>query len=237
MLAIGVTGAPGIAAVLGVAAVVCCSSGVAGDIMQDLKVGHILGGTPKAMEKAVMVGVIAAALVMTFALQLLHSAYGGIGSIDLPAPQASLMAALSEGIVGGAMAWPLVIMGMVFGLALVLLGAPSVMLIAVGMYLPLYTTAAIFCGGLIKTVVDAIVKKKQYNKEKIENTGILLSSGLIAGEAIVGIIIAGTVIIGGGEAILPKIIDGGNAWLGLIIFAVISYILISIPLRSGKNEA
>jgi len=237
MLAIGVTGAPGIAAVLGVAAVVCCSSGVAGDIMQDLKVGHILGGTPKAMEKAVMIGVIAAALVMTFALQLLHSAYGGIGSIDLPAPQASLMAALAEGIVGGAMAWPLVIMGMVFGLALVLIGAPSVMLIAVGMYLPLYTTAAIFCGGLIKTIVDAIAKKKQYHKEKIENTGILLSSGLIAGEAIVGIIIAGTVIIGGGEAILPKIIDGGNAWLGLIIFAVISYILISIPLRSGKNAA
>ena len=236
MLAIGVTGAPGIAAVLGVAAVVCCSSGVAGDIMQDLKVGHILGGTPKAMEKAVMIGVIAAALVMTFALQLLHSAYGGIGSIDLPAPQASLMAALSEGIVGGAMAWPLVIMGMIFGLALVLLGAPSVMLIAVGMYLPLYTTAAIFCGGLIKTIVDLVVKKGRHDSAKVENTGILLSSGLIAGEALVGIIIAGTVIIGKGEAILPKIIEKGNAWLGLLIFAIVAYILISIPLKHGKAQ-
>ncbi|MFH1941327.1 MAG: oligopeptide transporter, OPT family [bacterium] len=237
MLAVGVTGAPGIAAVLGVAAVVCCSSGVAGDIMQDLKVGHILGGTPKAMEKAVMVGVIASALVMTFALQLLHSAYGGIGSVDLPAPQASLMAALSEGIIGGSMAWPLVIMGMFFAVALIVIGAPSVMLIAVGMYLPLYTTAAIFCGGIIKTIVDHIVNKRKTNKEKVENTGILLASGLIAGEAIVGIIIAGTVLAGKGEAILPKIIEDGNPWLGLIVFAVIAYVLISIPLRDAKNKA
>ena len=237
MLAVGVTGAPGIAAVLGVAAVVCCSSGVAGDIMQDLKVGHILGATPKAMEKAVIVGVISAALVMTFALQLLHSAYGGIGSVDLPAPQASLMAALSEGIIGGAMAWPLVIMGMIFGLALVLIGAPSVMLIAVGMYLPLYVTSAIFCGGIIKTIVDMILKKGKHHKEKVENTGILLASGMIAGEALIGIIIAGTVMIGKGEAILPTIIEGGNPLLGLIIFGVIAYILISLPLKNGKNRA
>ncbi|HDQ45247.1 MAG TPA: oligopeptide transporter, OPT family [bacterium] len=237
MMAVGVTGAPGIAAVLGVAAVVCCSSGVAGDIMQDLKVGHILGGTPKYMEYAVMIGVVASALVMGIALQLLHSAYGGIGSIDLPAPQASLMAALSEGIIGGAMAWPLVIMGILFGIGLFIIGAPSIMLIAVGMYLPLYVTAGIFVGGVIKSIVDGIVARKKLDAEKAENTGILLSSGLIAGEAIMALIIAGTVLAGQGTAILPRLIQDGNPWLGLIIFAVITYLLIAIPLKSVKKNA
>lgn len=237
MTAIGVTGAPGIAAVLGVAAVVCCSSGVAGDIMQDLKVGHILGGTPKYMEYAVMIGVVSAALVMGVALQLLHSAYGGIGSIDLPAPQASLMAALSEGIVGGEMAWPLVIMGIFFGIGLIIIGAPSIMLIAVGMYLPLYVTAGIFVGGVIKSIVDRIVAKRKLDAEKVENTGILLSSGLIAGEAIVALIIAGTVLAGQGRAILPKLIENGNPWLGLFIFGLTIFTLIYYPLKSVRQNA
>ena len=104
MVVVGVKGAFGVAAVLGVAAVVCCSSGVAGDIMQDLKVGHLLGGTPKAMEMGCMVGVIASAFVMALVLQLLHVGYaatGGIGGESLPAPQAGLMAMLSQGIITG----------------------------------------------------------------------------------------------------------------------------------------
>ncbi len=234
--AIGLTGAPGIAAVLGVAVVVCCSSGVAGDMIQDLKIGHILGGTPKAMEKAEMIGVIAAALTMAFSIQLLHTQYGGIGGTDLPAPQASLMAALAEGIIGGKMAWPLVMMGMLFSVGLILIGIPSIMLIAVGMYLPLYVTAGIFVGGVIKTIVDKVIQKGKYNTQQVENTGILLSSGLIAGEAIMSIIIAFTIWAGGGKAILPKIIEGGNPWLAFIIFGTIAYILISIPLKSGKNN-
>ena len=237
MSAIGVTGGPGIAAVLGVAAVVCCSSGVAGNIMQDLKVGHILGGTPKHMEKGVIVGVITAGLVMALVIQLLHSAYGGIGGVDLPAPQAGLMAALSEGIVGGGMAWPLVIMGMFFALGLILIGAPAPMLIAVGMYLPLYTTAAIFVGGIIKLIVEALMKKRNRDRERTENTGTLLASGLIAGEALMGIAIAGTVMAGGGKAILPKIIEGGNPLLGLIVFAIVFFVLIYYPLSVGKRKA
>jgi len=236
MTAIGVTGAPGIAAVLGVAAVVCCSSGVAGDIMQDLKVGHILGGTPRAMQMAVMIGVVSAALVMGITLQMLHSAYGGIGSIELPAPQASLMAALSEGIVGGEMAWPLVIMGIIFGVGLIIIGAPAIMLIAVGMYLPFYVTAGIFCGGIIKSIVDKIVTQKRLHKDKVENTGILLASGFIAGEAIIAIIIAGFVIGGRGVSPIPKLIENGNPWLGLLVFAIITYVLISIPLKNGKKS-
>ncbi len=242
MLAIGVTGAGGIAAVLGVAAVVCCSCGVAGDMIQDLKVGQILGGTPKSMEWGEIIGVIAAALVMVFPLQLLHNAYlstGGIGGADLPAPQASLMAMLAQGIISGGMAWPLVIMGMVFSLGLIMIGSPSPMLIAVGMYLPLHTTAGIYVGGLIKAFVDARIKKQNVNKEKVENTGTLIASGLIAGEALMGIIVAGTVVYAKNvldkESLLPAIIPGGNPWLGVLVIAVIAYILIMLPLRNGKK--
>ncbi len=236
MIAIGLTGAPGIAAVLGVAAVVCVSSGVVGDMIQDLKVGHLLGGTPKEMEKAEIVGVLATALIMAFSLQLLHTQYGGIGGTDLPAPQASLMAALSEGIIGGKMAWPLVIMGMIFSVGLILIGISSIMLIAVGMYLPLYVTAGIFVGGIIKAIVNKITQKGRYDAQKVENTGILLSSGFIAGEAIMSIIIAFILWAGSGKTILPKIIDGGNPWLALIVFGIITYVLISIPIRNGKIQ-
>ena len=239
MVVVGVKGAFGIAAVLGVAAVVCTSSGVAGDIMQDLKVGHILGGTPRYMQMAVMVGVIASALVMALVLQLLHTGYaemGGIGGELLPAPQAGLMAMLSQGIITGGMAWPLVIMGALFSIGLILIGAPSPMLIAVGMYLPLHTTFAIFIGGIIKWITTSIMEKRKLDRERTENTGILLASGLIAGEALMGIIIAATVVANKGEALLPKIIDGGNPWLGLIVFAILGYVLISIPLSKGKSE-
>ncbi len=239
MVIVGVKGAFGVAAVLGVAAVVCCSSGVAGDIIQDLKAGHLLGGTPKAMEMGCIIGVIAAAFVMALVLQLLHTGYaemGGIGGELLPAPQAGLMAMLSQGIITGQMAWPLVIMGALFSIGLILIGAPSPMLIAVGMYLPFHTTFAIFIGGIIKWITDSIMKKRNLNKEKTENTGILLASGLIAGQALMGIIIAATVVIGGGKAIMPKIIAGGNPWLGLIIFAILAWILIQIPLKSGASQ-
>jgi putative OPT family oligopeptide transporter len=238
MVAVGVKGAFGVAAVLGVAAVVCCSSGVAGDIIQDLKAGHILGGTPRAMELGCIIGVVAAAFVMALVLQLLHTGYasmGGIGGELLPAPQAGLMAMLSTGIITGQMAWPLVIMGALFSIALILIGAPSPMLIAVGMYLPFHTTFAIFIGGIIKWITDSIIEKRKLNKEKAENTGILLASGLIAGQALMGIIIAATVVIGRGEAILPKIIDGGNPWLALIVFGILAWVLIKIPTKNAES--
>jgi putative OPT family oligopeptide transporter len=238
MVAVGVKGAFGVAAVLGVAAVVCCSSGVAGDIIQDLKAGHILGGTPRAMELGCIIGVIAAAFVMALVLQLLHTGYastGGIGGTDLPAPQAGLMAMLSQGIITGQMAWPLVIMGALFAIALILIGAPSPMLIAVGMYLPFHTTFAIFIGGIIKWITDRYIEKNNLNKEKADNTGILLASGLIAGQALMGIIIAATVVAGGGEAILPSIIEEGNPWLALIVFALLAWILIRTPAKSAAE--
>ena len=234
MVIVGIKGGPGVAAVLGVAAVVCASSGVAGDTMQDLKVGHILGGTPWKMELALIIGSIAAALVMTLPLQILHSGVpGGIGGPELPAPQAGLMAMLAKGIVAGEMAWGLVLVGMLFSIGLILIGSPSPMLIAVGMYLPFHTTFAIFVGGIIKYVVQKIVDKRGYKpeiKDRVENVGILLASGLIAGEALTGIILAALVV---GKVELPKISE--TPWGALVVFAIITYLLITMPLKEAKK--
>ncbi len=240
MVILGVKGEPGVAAVLGVAAVVCCVAGVAGDMIQDWKVGHILGGTPWRMEIGGMIGVVFAALTLVIPLALLHNANietGGIGGEVLPAPQAGLMAMMAKGIVGGQMAWPLVIAGMLFAVALILIGSPSPMLIAVGMYLPLHSTACIFIGGVIKFFADrTAAKSKPDEKQKsiLDNTGLLLASGLVAGEALTGVITAG---LKAANIELPKLLGlgKGNPWLGIVVFAVLAYVLIYYPVKAMKE--
>ena len=201
IVAIGVTGNQGVAAVLGVASVVCVSSAVAGEMLQDLKVGHILGGTPWKMQVGDIIGVVVAGAVMFFPLYVLHfsnikSGGTGFGDRQLTAPQAGLMATLSQGIVGGEMAWPLVGVGILMGFSLILVKVRSPMLFAVGMYLPLETTFAIFVGGVIRWIVDMMGKRRAYNdaqKARVENSGILAASGLIAGEALMGLLVAAVV--------------------------------------------
>ena len=230
MVLMGQKGSPGIAAVIGVAAIVCCVAGVAGDMIQDWKVGHILGGTPWRMQIGGMIGVVAAALTLTFALQLFHNTKV-IGSDVLPAPQASLMAMMAQGIVGGEMAWPLVIAGMLLGIGLILIGSPSPMIIAVGMYLPFRATACIFFGGVIKYFLDRTIAKKNptaKGKEIAGNIGLLLASGLIAGQALTGIATSGIEALK--ETIkLPEV--WGSAWLGLVIFFILGFILIYFPYK------
>jgi putative OPT family oligopeptide transporter len=248
MVLIGVSGVQGVAAVLGVAAVVCVSSAVAGEMLQDLKVGHILGGTPWRMQVGDIVGVILAGLVMFFPLYVLHNSdlaqnplTGGFGSKALSAPQAGLMAALSQGIVGGEMAWPLVIVGIAMGFSLILIKVRSPMLFAVGMYLPLGTTFAIFVGGIIRGIVDRIGKKRGHNdaqRARVENAGILAASGLIAGEALMGLFIAAVVFIKDRMGELPEFwglpgFDGVAPWLAILFFAVLAFYLIGVPLRKA----
>jgi putative OPT family oligopeptide transporter len=239
MVIVGLTGNHGVAASLAIASVVCVVAGVAGDMMQDLKVGQMLGGTPWKMEVAELIGVVFAAMVMVFPIMLLHQA-NGIGSDALPAPQAGLMAMIGKGIIGGQMAWPLVIAGMFFAIALILVKAPSPMLISVGMYLPFNTTFAIYVGGLIKLIVDKVAAKKldsDEEKDVVNNTGLLLASGLVAGEALVGIILAG--FVGAGINLkevfgLPGDFDG--YWtLGVLVFIILGYVLIKYPLKELKE--
>jgi len=249
MVALGMTGQTGVAAVLGVAAVVCVSSAVAGEMLQDLKVGHILGGTPWKMQVGDLIGVALASIVMFIPLVVLQQGdinagkmavpqyEGGFGGPKLPAPQASLMALLSQGIVKGEMAWPLIVVGMLMGLGFILMQVRSPMLVSVGMYLPLETTFAIFIGGLFKGVVDRINAKKQFNdaqKARVENTGVLLASGLIAGEALIGLVFAALAFA---EIPLFSIFDSPSFITSLVIFAIIGWILIQIPVKNaGKAD-
>ena len=252
MVLVGVHGVQGVAAVLGVAAVVCVSSAVAGEMLQDLKVGHILGGTPSKMQMGDILGVILAGLVMFFPLYVLHNsdlasnpATGGFGGPKLPAPQAGLMAALSQGIVGGEMAWPLVLVGIAMGISLILIKVKSPMLFSVGMYLPLETTFAIFIGGLIRGLVDKMSAKRSYNaaqKARVENAGVLSASGLIAGEALMGLFIAAVVFVrdrmeGRPEFwTVPGFVDIAS-YLAIPIFAVLVMYLVYVPLsKAGKAD-
>ncbi len=228
MVLMGQKGTAGVAAVLGVAAVVCCIAGVAGDMIQDLKVGHILGGTPWKMQIGEIIGVVAAALTLTFSLQLLHNTMG-IGSEALPAPQAGLMATMAQGIVGGEMAWPLVIAGMLLAIGLILIGTPSPMIVAVGMYLPFRATACIFFGGVLKYILDKKTSNKNPSKkakEIVENIGLLVASGLIAGQAMMGIF---TAALKGANVKMPVVWSSG--WLGLIVFFALGYVLMYLPYK------
>jgi putative OPT family oligopeptide transporter len=250
MVIVGVSGVQGVAAVLGVAAVVCVSSAVAGEMLQDLKVGHILGGTPWKMQVGDIIGVILAGLVMFFPLYVLHNSdlaqnplTGGFGSKNLPAPQAGLMAALSQGIVGGEMAWPLVLVGIAMGISMILIKVRSPMLFSVGMYLPLGTTFAIFIGGLIRGVVDKRVKKRGFNdaqKARVENAGILAASGLIAGEALMGLIIATVVFVNDRLGKPPEFwamtaFNDVAPWLAIAFFAVLATYLVLVPLKKAGS--
>ncbi|MEJ2215450.1 MAG: oligopeptide transporter, OPT family [Gemmatimonadota bacterium] len=225
MVAIGLHGDHGVEAVLGVAAVVCCAMGIAGDMMQDLKVGHILGGTPRSMQKGELIGVVIAAPFLALVLMLLSAAYGFAGApganpaTALPAPQAGLMALMSNGIVNGQLVWPLFLAGMLFALMLILVRAPSPMLVAVGMYLPIWSTFAIFIGGVFRWIVDRRLEKhyEAAGMERANNTGILVASGFIAGEALMGIVIAAVIVL---NVHLPVIVSNplAQGLLGLLVF-------------------
>ncbi len=244
MVGIGVKGLGGVAAVLGVASVVCVACSVSGGLIQDLKAGHLLGGTPWKMELVEILSVVVLSFFLFFPIIALHEANlatGGIGGRLLPAPQAGLMATLSQGIVGGQMPWGLVLMGAVLGIVFIMIQAPAPMLIAVGMYLPLETTGAICTGGLIKWLADRWAARRKLPPEeftKFEERGTLIASGFIAGEAITGILLAALFLAG--VQSLTKITTGLDElavlrnWGGTIslaAFAVLAYCLIQLPLK------
>jgi putative OPT family oligopeptide transporter len=234
MVSIGVSGMSGVSAVLGVAAVVCVSSAVAGEMLQDLKVGHILGGTPAKMQIGDLFGIVAASLVLFFPLLVLNKAYG-FGSRELPAPQAGLMASLAQGIVNHNMAWPLVIVGILMGFALIMVEVKSPMLFAVGMYLPLETTFAIFVGGIIRWATDKLRDRRGLNdaqKARVENAGVLTASGLIAGEALCGLVVAG---FRGFQKPLPVIFQHPSDILGVLAFIVLIVVMIRVPLANAGH--
>jgi putative OPT family oligopeptide transporter len=242
MVALGVSGTGGVIAVLGVAAVVCVSSAVAGELLQDFKVGYIIGGTPRSIQIVELIAVVVASLVMYFPLLVLNQGNinaGGIGFGDkaLPAPQAGLMASLAQGIVGGDMAWPLIAAGILMGLALVMIGVKSPMLVAIGMYLPIGTTFAIFIGGMVRWVTDTLATRRALNEAqriRVESVGVLAASGLIAGEALTGLVTATFSFL---KWKVPVVFGNPSYIAGIVVMLVLGYALIKVPLaNAGRPE-
>jgi putative OPT family oligopeptide transporter len=227
---------------LGVAAVVCVSSAVAGELLQDFKVGYIIGGTPRSIQIVELIAVVAASLVMYFPLLVLYQGNinaGGIGFGDkaLPAPQAGLMASLAQGIVGGDMAWPLIAAGILMGVALVMIGVKSPMLVAIGMYLPIGTTFAIFIGGMVRWVTDTLGKRRGLNeaqKIRVESVGVLAASGMIAGEALTGLVTATFSFL---KIKVPVVFENPSYVAGVVVLLVLGYVLVKVPLaNAGRPE-
>jgi putative OPT family oligopeptide transporter len=252
MVILGAKGVPGVTAVLAVAGVICVSSAVAGEMLQDLKVGHILGGTPWKMQVGDLVGVVVASLVMWIPLFILNAGdlkmaalkgyKGGFGGEVLAAPQAGLMANLSRGIVGGEMVWPLIVVGILMAVGFILVQVKSPMLVCVGMYLSFETVAAIFVGGIIRWVVDMLIARRKHNdnqKSRIENRGVLLASGLIAGEALVGLVFAAIAFFNDGR--VPNLgekffnISHPSYLISVAVFLALGYLLVKLPLANAGD--
>jgi len=243
----------GVLAVLGVATVVCCVAGVAGDMAQDWKVGHMLGGTPWRMEIGGVIGVLAASLFLVSVISLLHNTTpGGIGSDSLPAPQAGLMATTAKGIISGSLPWELILMGVFMAIGLICVGVPSPMLVAVGMYLPFPTIVAIFTGGVIQWIGNQIVNRRAAGFEEVKaatdregvlatirdsvnNRGLLVASGFVAGEALIGIILA--ILVTFEVKLVPNPPSWfGWHWVGGLVIVFLAWYLIQSSLKALKGR-
>ncbi len=245
MVVLGATGTEGVIVVLAVAGVICVSAAVAGEMLQDLKVGHILGGTPWRMQVGDFIGVIISALVMWIPLFILNAGdlkkaaiegyVGGFGGKELAAPQASLMAQLSQGIVKGEMVWGLIIVGILMAIGFILVKVKSPMLMCVGMYLHFGTVSAIFVGGIIRWVVDMMIAGRKLNenqKSRVDNRGVLLAAGLIAGEALMGLVFAALAFF---EVEVPKVWEGSPYWLSILVMVALGYLLVKLPLNNAGD--
>jgi len=239
----GNVGAFGVA--LLIAAVICCAAAISGDVLQSMTCGQMIGATPRNQQIAEVIGVIAAAPVLALVISALDQAYK-IGSANLPAPQAFLMSGIVKGVLGGEMVWPFVIAGMVLAFVLILIDMP-VLPVAIGIYLPFTLAVPIFCGGVIRHVTNKQIEKKygsneeekisdwelaikQKNvkpKEKIIRTGLLLTAGLIAGEALTGVFVA-FLIVGG---INLAVFEFPPMLPGLLLWLFIAVLVFYIPLR------
>ena len=219
-------------AVLLVGAVVCIAAAIAGDTSQDLKTGFLLGATPWRQQVGELIGIPFAAVAMAFVLKLLHTSYG-IGSADLAAPQATLMATVIDGVLSQSLPWGLVFVGGAIAVVVEMLGVPSLPF-AVGLYLPLSLTTPIMAGGLVRWLIERRWRGEQLQEKR--EAGVLFSSGLIAGAALLGVLIAIPV------AFAPAAIEAvhvGPEWMGaagpllsLLIFSALAASIYGVAARA-----
>lgn len=252
VLLLGLTGANaaiGPVAAIMVGAAVCCAVCLASDNLQDLKCGNIIGASPWRQQLMLAVGAVTSALVLAPVLNLLASAYG-IGIADaahpkpLLAPQATLMATVAKGLFGGQLQWNLITIGAAIGVAVILLDVmleksgskfrTPVLAVAVGIYLPLDVTSPIFLGGLLAHFAER-ARAGQPNEETRARRGTLFAAGMIAGESLMGVLIAIPIVMTGRADVLalPSVLQMGS-WLGMILLALLGWALYRTATRAPR---
>lgn len=225
----GSTGAEGMRSAIAIGSIICIVAAIAGDTSQDLKTGYLLGATPRKQQIGEVIGVTAAALAIGGTLYLLDTAWG-FGGDALAAPQATLMKMIIEGVMDNNLPWGLVFIGVFIAVVVEIIGIP-VLPFAIGVYLPVQLSACIMVGGLVRLAVDKM-KKNEEDKKRITSDGILFCSGMIAGEGLVGIVLALLAVFG-----INKVIDisgflnlspvvakvAGLAVFGLVILSLLKF--------------
>lgn len=227
----GDTGAHGMQGAIAIGSIICIVAAIAGDTSQDLKTGYLLGSTPKKQQLGELIGVVASALVIGGVLYLLDSAWG-FGSDELGAPQAMLMKMIIEGVMGGNLPWGLVFTGAVLAVVVEILGIP-VLPFAIGVYLPVQLNACIMVGGIIRMIFD---KMKRDDKEEVVTDGILYCSGMIAGEGLVGILLAVFAVLGIDVALDLGLPTGVSEVLSLVVFALMILCLLKFTIWKKRDK-
>ena len=237
--ATGTIGMTGMVASIAIGSVICIVAAIAGDTSQDLKTGYLVGATPWKQQVGELIGVVASAIAIGGVLYLLNAAWE-YGGTEIPAPQASLMKMVVEGVMDGNLPWVLVFAGVGIAIVVEILGIP-VLPFAVGLYLPIYLSTPMIVGGLIRLYFD---KKKSYSEEERKHktdNGVLYASGLIAGEGLVGILLAILAVIPLSDGSLADVINLSETFSlgrigGLIFFALLSVTLVIFINRKHKSK-
>ena len=227
----GLVGREGMLGSIAIGSIICIIAAIAGDASQDLKTGYIVGATPRKQQMGEIVGVLISAITIGAVLYLLDTAWG-FGSKDIPAPQATLMKLVVEGVMDGNLPWPLIFAGASIGLAVEVLGIP-ILPFAVGLYLPIHLSAGIMIGGLVRLFTEKRKKSSEAEKKAQVDRGILYTSGLIAGEGLVGVLLAIFALINVGGNSLADIINlsekinfgqiGALAFFAVLVYTLLRY--------------
>lgn len=231
--ATGDTGIHGMLGAISIGSIICIIAAMAGDTSQDLKTGYILGATPKKQQVGELIGVVVSAVTIGGVLMLLDSAWS-FGTTELAAPQATLMRMITEGVMNGNLPWSLVFIGAFIAIVIEILGI-SVLPVAIGLYLPIELSSTIMLGGILRWFMDK--KKTEKEKKDESNDGILFASGMIAGEGLIGILLAIFAVAGISDAInLSDVIDTGMVG-GIVLLAVLAAIIIKVAMPHKKKDA
>ena len=222
----GKTGIDGMTAAIAIGSVICIIAAIAGDTSQDLKTGYLLGATPKKQQIGELIGVLASGLAIGGVLYLLNAAWG-YGGAEVPAPQATLMKIIVEGIMGGNLPWNLVFVGVFLALGLEILRIP-VMPFAIGLYLPIYLNATIMIGGVVRMVMDGRKNVDEKTKEQQSTDGTLYCAGMIAGEGLVGILLAIFAVFGINTSIGESVNFGNIGGVILMVLMIASLLYFSL---------